>query len=275
MVRPQVWPHCDDDIKTFVLTLMERLQGELGARLMGIYLHGSLAMGSYYRPKSDIDLIAVVEDRLEAAKAQAVGLAIAEEGAKSPLIGKPELSVITARTAREIPVPVPYEVHYSAQWHDKIVNREVNYDEERTDSDLLSHLTYVTQRGICLYGLPISGVFGNVAWAHFMEAVRDDLHWILEAEHIAETPYYGVLNVCRVFQLYAEDSRTVHSKDEGGEWGLKHLPPDYHSLIQQALDVYRSAEPVTEERRRTGGKMWDRAKLLAFRDYARAALQDG
>lgn len=66
MVRAQVWPECDEDIKKFVITLVERLRGELGNRLIGIYLHGSLAMGSYYRPKSDIDLIVVVNDRLEA-----------------------------------------------------------------------------------------------------------------------------------------------------------------------------------------------------------------
>lgn len=275
MVHPQVWPECDDDIKKFVLTLVERLRGELGNRLIGIYLHGSLAMGSYYRPKSDIDLIVVVDERLEAAKAEAVGLAIANEASNSPVIGKPELSVITARTARDIPVPVPFEVHYSAQWHDKILNQDVNYDGERTDSDLLSHLTYVTQHGICLYGTPISDVFGTVEWAHFMEAVRDDLNWILEDEHIVDTPFYSVLNICRVFQLYAENSQTVHSKDEGGQWGLKHLPLDYHPLIQQALDVYRSAEPVSDEQRKTGGKVWNRADLLAFRDYARAALQDG
>ena len=28
------------------------------------------------------------------------------------------------------------------------------------------------------------------------------------------------------------------SKQQGGEWGLKHLPEKYGSLIQQSLDAY-------------------------------------
>lgn len=46
------------------------------------------------------------------------------------------------------------------------------------------------------------------------------LEWTLEDEHIIETPFYRVLNICRVFQLLDEREETVHSKDEGGQWGL-------------------------------------------------------
>ncbi|MBO9608704.1 MAG: DUF4111 domain-containing protein, partial [Paenibacillaceae bacterium] len=66
-----------------------------------------------------------------------------------------------------------------------------------------------------------------------------------------------------------EDNQKVHSKDEGGEWGLKYVPSEYHQLIQQALNVYRSSDAVKEEQRRTGGKEWDPTNLLAFKGYAR------
>lgn len=105
-----------------------------------------------------------------------------------------------------------------------------------------------------------------------MDAVIDNFEWILENENIVETPFYGVLNICRVLQLLSEDSQTVHSKDEGGEWGLKNLPEEYHALIQQALDAYRSSADVTEEQRRTAGTSWDKKNLLTLRDYARQAL---
>lgn len=65
MGRPQRWPECDDDIRRFAKGLMELFIEELGRQLIGIYLHGSLAMGSYYRPKSDIDLLVVVQDQLD------------------------------------------------------------------------------------------------------------------------------------------------------------------------------------------------------------------
>lgn len=269
MGGPQAWPACDEDIKRFVVELVSLLKQELGNRLTGIYLHGSLAMGSYYRPKSDIDLIVVVENKLEAELAGNTGVAIARKSEHRPTTGNVELSIITAEAAKCIRIPVPFELHYSSTWHDKILNREVDYGIERTDPDLGSHLMYVWKRGISLTGKPIPEVFGAVEWAAFMDAVLDDFSWIIEVEHIVETPFYGVLNICRVLQLKSGSSRTVHSKDEGGEWGLKHLPESYHPLIRQALAIYRSSEPVTEEHRKTGGKDWDRRMLLDFRDYAR------
>ncbi|WP_158289451.1 aminoglycoside adenylyltransferase domain-containing protein [Paenibacillus flagellatus] len=272
MPGAQMWPDCDEDIRRFVGNVVKRLKSELQNRLTGVYLHGSLAMGSYYRPKSDIDLIAVVDGRLSADLAEKTAISVAEEASRRPTVGNVEMSAITKETAKRVPVPMPFEWHYSSSWHDRIVNREVDYREERTDPDLPSHLMYVTKRGIRLYGRPIPETFGQVEWRFLWDAVRDDLDWILQDGHIAETPFYSVLNICRVFQLTASDSRTVYSKEEGGLWGLVHLPREHHPVIRQALEVYRSSETVTEEQRRTGGREWDRDKLFAFRDYARSRL---
>jgi predicted nucleotidyltransferase len=274
VIRAQVWSYCDEDIKQFVEKLVERLKTTLGNQLIGIYLHGSLAMGSYYRPKSDIDLIVVVDGKLEAELAKTVGISVANETVNRPTTGNVELSVITAEVARQVPVPTPFEVHYSSGWHEKILKDEIDYSKEKTDVDLPSHLTYVTQRSICIYGKPISDIFGKVKWQYFIESVMDDFKWILQDENILETPFYSVLNICRVFQLFREKNQKVHSKDEGGEWGIKHLPQEYHQLIQQALDVYRSSEIVNEEQRRTGGKEWDKTNLLAFRNYARMQFKN-
>ncbi|MBS4201875.1 DUF4111 domain-containing protein [Bacillus sp. FJAT-49732] len=272
MNRPQSWSNCDEDIKSFIMALTEKMKNEQGPNLIGIYLHGSLAMGSYYRPKSDIDIIIVVKRRLENETARCVGTTIALESQKRPTIGDIELSIITKEVAKHVPVPTPYELHYSTEWAEKILNNEVEYSKEVTDSDLPSHLTYVVQRGICLAGQPIQDVFGQYPWNMLIESVIYDLEWILDEDHILETPYYSILNICRVFQLVSENSQRVHSKDEGGEWGLLHLPKNFNPLIQQALDVYRSPKIVSKDERKTGGREWESSKLLAFRDYAREKL---
>ncbi len=269
----QSWSNCDEDVKVFILGLVEQLTGQLGSQLTGIYLHGSLAMGSYYRPKSDMDLIVVVNGALAPDLAESVGVAIATHASRRPTVGNIELSVITAPVAKRVPVPTPFVVHYSTEWHEQILRREVDYTRQLTDPDLASHLMYIVQRGICLAGQPISEVFGRVKWEYFMDSVLDDCRWIIEGDNILESPYYGVLNICRVLQLCSEDGQRVHSKDEGGEWGLAHLPRKYHRVIRQALAVYRSAEVVTEQQRRTGGMDWDQDQLTALRDYARAQLQ--
>ncbi|MCB9839265.1 DUF4111 domain-containing protein [Candidatus Nomurabacteria bacterium] len=269
--KAQSWKDCDEDIKHFVLDLVAMLKSEISDNLVGIYLHGSLAMGCYYRPKSDLDVIVVVHNQLGADIAKKIGIAIAKQAEKRPTTGNVELSIITTDVAWNVPVPTPYELHYSSEWHDKALKGDIEYDSSKTDIDLLSHLMYVRQRGVILGGKPIQEVFGVYDWQYFMDAVIDDFEWILESENIVETPFYGVLNICRVLQLLSGDSQTVHSKAEGGEWGLNNLPSEFHSLVQKALDVYRSPDDVSEAQRRTGGLEWNKDELLALRDYAKKA----
>lgn len=268
--KPQSWQNCDDDVKSFVNELVAKLQSELGHNLVGVYLHGSLAMGSYYRPKSDIDVIVVVENKLSASKRKSASGTVAKHAELKPTTGNIELSIVLAKTAKTIPVPVLYEVHYSTSLHDKILTGDMDYVKEQTDIDLQSHFAYVIQRGIALYGEPVSEVFGQIDWQIFMDGVIDDFNWIIEDEHILETPFYSVLNICRVLQLLAENSQQVHNKDEGGEWALQNLPEQYHGIIRQALSAYHSTRQVDESQRRTNGETWSKEALLTFRDYARS-----
>ena len=46
-------------------------------------------------------------------------------------------------------------------------------------------------------------------------------------------PRYAVLNFCRVLAFINEG--LIISKIEGGEWGLKKLPKEYHPIISAAL----------------------------------------
>ena len=53
---------------------------------------------------------------------------------------------------------------------------------------------------------------------------------------ITENPVYVILNLCRVLAYLREGC--VLSKQQGGDWGLAHLPDTYHPLLQAALDAY-------------------------------------
>ena len=57
----QSWTECDEDVRAFVDSVVNVFRSELGDNLVCVYLHGSLAMGSYYRPKSDVDILGVVQ----------------------------------------------------------------------------------------------------------------------------------------------------------------------------------------------------------------------
>jgi streptomycin 3"-adenylyltransferase len=265
---PQSWTDCDKAIREYTEGLVELFRHRVGNNLTGVYLHGSLAMGSYFPPKSDIDLIIVVYNSLDAGFARSLNRSVAEYAEKRPTVGSIELSVITLETARTVPAQMPYELHYSEAVRRMVLEDRVEYGKHFIDPDLPAHLMCVRKRGVRLYGKPIGEVFGEVDWQDFMQSVLEDFDWIVGGENICVSPYYGILNICRVLQLLQEDGRQVLSKYEGGSWGIGNLPQKYSALIRKALQVYSSDRPVSESERKTGGVAWDKSELLAFRNYA-------
>ena len=57
-----------------------------------------------------------------------------------------------------------------------------------------------------------------------------------------ENSMYLILNLARVLAYLKE--KKVMSKQEGGMWGLKTLPEQYHPLIRSALQEYESEDDV-------------------------------
>jgi len=275
--KPQTWPDCDKAVYNYITGFVDMLKAKLEPNLVGVYLHGSLAMGSFFPPKSDMDFIIVTNNKLDTDLAKSLNTSITGYAETRPTIGSIECSVITMKTARDVPEKMPYELHYSEAWHERILKDAVSYGVEQFDSDLPAHLMCVKKRGICLFGIAIDDVFGDVSWHNFMLSVMDDFNWIVEDENICESPYYGVLNICRVMQILIDGDEKYLSKYEGAVWGMKNLPDDHIPLIQKALEAYASNEPINEFDRKTSGSdyvetavsTWDKAALLSFRDYAR------
>ena len=162
-----------------------------------------------------------------------------------------------------------YELHYSEMWHRRILDGTMVYGAEQFDPDLPAHLMCVKKRGICLYGMGIYAVFGQVSWQSFIESVLEDFNWIVDDENICESPYYGILNICRVLQILRDKDERYLSKYEGAMWGIENLPDKYIPLIKKALEIYASDKVVNESERKAGGIDWDSTDLLSFRDYAK------
>ena len=266
---PQSWPNCGKAVFDYVNGFVSLLRGGLADNLVGVYLHGSLAMGSYFPPKSDMDFIIVVVDKIGAYTAESLNISIARYAEARPTAGSIECSVITLDTAKNAPSPTPYELHYSDSWHRRILDRAVAYGAEQYDPDLPAHLMCVKKRGVCLYGMDISATFGDVGWRRFVEAVLYDFDEIVDGDNIIESPYYSILNICRVMQIFGENNEKYLSKYEGAMWGAAHMPHEYKPLILKALEVYASNNDIGAADMKTGGVEWDRPALLVFRDYAK------
>ena len=240
-------------------------------KLAAVYLHGSLAMGSFYPPKSDIDLLVISKSSLTRSEQEQIHKRLVNLNSKRKITGSLEMSVVLADRATAPTHPMPYELHYEDELSESITNGEFNYDRAKGhDRDLAAHLTVARNRGISLYGPEPGKLLGSIPWSDFLDAVLDDRNWILDEENILISPFYGVLNCCRVIELLEKGEGTVSSKEEAALWALSYLPSEHHEVIDFALECYRSKKHVSPEERQTGGVDWPRDKLLNFRDYARS-----
>ena len=212
--------------------------GILREKLTGIYLHGSAAMGCYQPKKSDLDFLVVIREALTEDEKREYMDRIVGLDANGPAKGI-EMSVVMKDVCNPFVYPTPYLLHYSRMHMEWYRRDPEDYIRKMTgtDKDLAAHITVIRERGICLCGLPVNEVFGEVPEEAFIDSVLDDVSGA--AEEIADHPMYLILNLTRVLGYLEE--RKVLSKKEGGMWGLRNLPERYHPLIRSALRDYEDS----------------------------------
>ena len=208
-------------------------------RLTGVYLHGSAVMGCYQPKKSDLDFLVVVNTALSDTEKRGFMDRLLDLDHECPGKGI-EMSIVTKDVCNPFVYPTPFILHYSRMhtgWYRRDPEdyiRKMN----GTDKDLAAHITVIRNRGICLYGLPIHEMFGDVPEGHYLDSILGD---VSDAENvITDNPMYMILNLTRVLGYLRE--KKILSKKEGGIWGLKNLPERYHPLIHSALDEYESGK---------------------------------
>lgn len=241
--------------------------------LVGTYLHGSLASGAYFPPKSDVDLLFVVERPLDPALRERLSLTCVDAAAARPTLGTLELSVLLRDATRAGEFPMDCELHFGENTVGPVLSGTADYGPGARDDDLPAHIRCLQETGVVIAGAPIDEVFAPVPSPVFRSAVEADQEWILEGDHILESPVYGVLNLCRGLWL---DRRPAHtstpSKVEAGLWAATQLPPDLRRVVRAALDAHRDPGWIAPDHRRTGGRVWDVGALERFRDAFRTLL---
>ena len=207
----------------------------LGNNLAGVYLHGSAVMGCFNPKKSDIDLIVVTNEKLSDDIKRRFMDMVVELNEHSPQKGI-EMSIVLKNVCKPFFYPTPFELHFSNMHLNWYKDNPDDYIQKMngTDKDLAAHFTVIRKRGECLCGEPIENVFTEVPEQDYLDSICND---IAEAkEDIMENPTYIILNLTRVLAYKSE--KLVLSKKEGGEWGLKNLPAEFHQLIGDALKDY-------------------------------------
>jgi predicted nucleotidyltransferase len=228
------------EIETQIAQVSARFQEILGKNLIGIYLHGSLAMGCFNFRKSDIDLLVLssrtLTPRIRAALARTL---LCPSNSPAPI----EISVIKRADLRPWRHPCPYDFHYSEDWRTRF--EQFLADPAHTwaapetgDEDLAAHITVLRARGQSLYGPPIATAFPEIPRSDYLDSVLGD---VLSPEFgltsATASPVYMILNACRTL-AYLETGQ-IFSKAEGGAWPLENLPAAQCAIVQAALSAYR------------------------------------
>ena len=167
----------------------ERSAEILGEKLTGVYLHGSAAMGCFHPGKSDLDYIVVTREALTDAEKREYMEMVTGLDAAGPAKGI-EMSIVTKDVCNPFVYPTPFVLHYSRMHTEWYRTDPEGYVRQMngTDRDLAAHVTVVRSRGICLAGLPIHEVFGEVPEQDYLDSIVNDVSGA--ADEIAENPMY-------------------------------------------------------------------------------------
>lgn len=231
------WTTCSIDVTSFVNVLVKDITRVCGGNSIGVYLHGSLAMGGFNPRSSDVDVLVVTNHSLTLNdKRKFAALFLERSGHPYPI----EISILTEGQLSAWSHPSPYEFHYSEMWRAKyeldLTRGSHEFLDRRSnqDGDLAAHLTVTKERGICLSGKPISQTIPSIPRQHYLDSLLSDFHDCLD--NIIETPIYSVLNLVRV-HLFAK-AGVVSSKMEAGEWALFNLPKEFKPTVQKVIERY-------------------------------------
>jgi predicted nucleotidyltransferase len=227
-------------VREQLLGFVSKLSEMLGSNLVGVFLHGSLAMGCFNPHASDIDVLVITQRRVGRKKIRLASLALAASLKPCPI----EVTTFSKRDLNPWRYPTPFDFHFSEDWRTAYESDTALRRMGRSGEDPAAHLAETRARGVVLLGPPIESVLPTVPVRDFLDSVVGDFRWALRKLYGNATidgrmsaSTYLVLNACRILS-FLENGRVL-SKAEGGDWALGVVPQKYAPVVRQALHAYR------------------------------------
>ena len=118
----------------------------LEENLVGVYLHGSAAMGCFNEKKSDIDLLVVSERALSDETKRRYMDMVVRLNENAPAKGI-EMSIVRKDVCKPFVYPTPFELHFSVAHLDWYRTNPEEYIQKMqgVDRDLAAHVTITVQ----------------------------------------------------------------------------------------------------------------------------------
>ena len=240
------------DQQPYLDQVVSTLRDDLGPELVGVYLHGSVAMGAFTPGRSDIDALAVCAVRLSAERSTTLGEALAAIPRPSSG-GDLEFTLVAEKEVRAHSAAPAYEIHVRTHDEPFVVD---GHDDEG-DENLVIDFAMARARGRSLFGPDPAGMFPEPDRAALIRAFRGELEmarrmgaswW--ESHDLPESASmtYQVLNGARSLRYL--DTGELGSKAEGAAWLERHdSNPDVHALLAAALTYQRGGAPTQPDQR--------------------------
>jgi len=216
----------------------------LGPALVGVYLHGSAALGGWSAERSDVDLLGVVARPLDRPAKRVISARLNHPSLVCPAAAGLELSLVTAAVAADPPRRPPFELHVTTgpapQTH--------LGGPAAADPDLLLHFAVCRRGGTAVTGPDPVEVFAEPPRAWLLERAAAELRWAVRHGSFA----YRVLTACRGWR-YLEDD-VLGAKVESGRWARVRLadqadqahPPGAAALVDAAVAAQLGHAPMPE-----------------------------
>jgi hypothetical protein len=223
-------------VKPMLDEYISMMQHELPGFLQGFYIHGSLALSAFNPQFSDIDFIATSTRRCtvhDVAQLKAIHQRINVHFPKWPLSGS-YLQVNDLGKEKDEIAACPF-------FHEGVMHEAGHFEVNAVTWWLLKH------RGITIVGPEPDSLDFEVEWGRLIAEMHINLntYWVKFTRFGIQTLWmladdaiqWVVLGVLRQFYSFREHD--IVSKTAAGEYGLHTMPPRWHRLIQEALNIRR------------------------------------
>lgn len=224
------------------IKMCEEVLGKIGQgykailkeKLVGIYIHGSLAFRCFNPQKSDIDFIVVVKKSL-ALEEKVLCIQCLLDLEELATAKGFEMSIVLEKHCLNFIYPTPFELHYSKVYRASAWQDIKAYCEamQGTDKDLAAHFQVIRTVGYPIYGKAVCDVFSEVPEEYYLDSILGDIQ--NAKEDIVDNPVYTVLNLCRVWAYLKEGK--ILSKKDGALWVIGNTDK-YRDFIGLVLENY-------------------------------------
>jgi aminoglycoside adenylyltransferase-like protein len=210
----------------------------LGPALVGLYLHGSAALGGWSADHSDVDLLGVVARPLDRRAKRVISARLNHPSLACPAPAGLELNLVTAAVAADPPRRPPFELSVrtgpTPQTH--------LGGPAAADPDLLLCFAVCRRAGVAVAGPDPLELFAEPPRAWLLERVAAELRWAMGHGSFAAR----VLTACRAWR-YLEDD-VLGSKVDGGRWARLRLadagPPEAADVVEAAVAAQLGLAPL-------------------------------